>query len=120
MRLQRLLKISPEAMQKTPLLRDLDKLGGSPPLSPADAKVFRCCVGVLLYVAHDCIDCQCGNNMLASHMSSPNELCMKGLRHLVTYMHATCDEGLMLSGRGAHWVSGRSLLIMMCWWEPAP
>ncbi|CAE7303180.1 unnamed protein product [Symbiodinium sp. CCMP2592] len=73
-RLQRLLNIRPEAKKKTPLFSDLEKLDGAKPLSPADAKLFRCCVGVLLYVAHDCIDCQYSINMLASRMSSPTEL----------------------------------------------
>ncbi|CAE7529713.1 unnamed protein product [Symbiodinium sp. CCMP2592] len=99
-RLQRLLNIRPEAKKKTPLFSDLEKLDGTKPLSPADAKLFRCCVGVLLYVAHDCIDCQYSINMLASRMSSPTELSMKGLRHLVMYMNTIGDEGLMLCNRG--------------------
>ncbi|CAE7221064.1 RE2 [Symbiodinium sp. CCMP2592] len=99
-RLQRLLKIRSEARKKAPFLSDLEKLDGSPPLSPADSKLFRCCIGVLLYVAHDCIDCQYSINMLASKMSAPTELSMKGLRHLVAYMNGTCDEGLMLCNRG--------------------
>ena len=96
-RLCELLQIRTQAIKKTPMLADLEKLDPTPVLDPVSTKVYRSAVGILLYLAHDLAECQCTINMLASKMSCPTQMSMKGLRHLVLYMQGTCNEGIMLS-----------------------
>ena len=60
------------------------------------------CVGILLYVATDYVDCQYTIGLLASKMSNPNQTAMKALRRLVSYMQGIVSEGILISNRGKH------------------
>ena len=103
-RLVDLLKVGGPGRKKTPLLAELEKISAdsSQSLSEPHAKIFRQCVGILLYVATDYVDCQYTIGLLASKMRNPNQTAMKALRHLVSYMQGIVSEGILISNRGKH------------------
>ena len=101
-RLVDLLKVNGPGRKKTPLLAELEKVSAdsSQSLGEPQAKIFRQCVGILLYVASHYVDCQYTIGLLASKMSSPNQTAMKVLRHLVSHMQGRVSEGILISNRG--------------------
>ena len=103
-RLVDLLKVGGPGRKKTPLLAELEKISAdsSQSLSEPHAKIFRQCVGILLYVATDYVDCQYTIGLLASKMSNPSQTAMKAVRHLVSYMQGIVSAGILISNRGKH------------------
>ena len=92
-----LLGISERSVKKTPYLAAvLDEADDSPPLSASDAKVFRCCIGVLLYLSVDLLECQCAIRALSSYMTLPTVNAMAALIHLVKYLRGVKDQGILL------------------------
>ena len=78
-----LLGVSERCIKKTPYLAAvLDEEDGSPLLNAHDAKVFRCCVGVLLYLSVGLLEIR----PLASYVTSPTTNAMTALIHLVRYI----------------------------------
>eukprot|EP00439_Symbiodinium_sp_Y106_P068759 s1721_g11.t1 len=58
-----------------------------PELPPAEASVFRSCVGILLYLQADIPEAQFCMRYLASYMSKPTKGSWAILRHLTGYLH---------------------------------
>ena len=58
-----------------------------PELPPAEASVFRSCVGILLYLQADIPEAQFCIRYLASYMSKPTKGSWAILRHLTGYLH---------------------------------
>ena len=60
-------------------------------LSPEKARVFRTCVGILLYMASERPDIQCATRALASKVTNPDEGDWKELKQVVLYLKDTVD-----------------------------
>ena len=81
--------------KKTPGHADMDQQDVSGDLAPADAKVFRTCVDVLLHLAADLPRCQHVVRYLAIYSTQPTMKSMTVLKHLVSYL--ACHEDVCLS-----------------------
>ena len=89
--------MSERTIKKTPYLAAvLDEEDESPPLSANDAKVFRCCVGALLYLSVDLLECQCAIRAVSSYMTSPTTNATSALSYLVKYLRGAKDQRLLL------------------------
>ncbi|CAE7655231.1 RE1 [Symbiodinium sp. CCMP2592] len=84
------------APKKTPYASLLDEVDNSEPLPPADAKAFRCAIGILLYLAVDLIECQRAIRALSSYMTSPTRDAQIALRQLLKYLLEGQHHGLLL------------------------
>ena len=60
-------------------------------LSPEKARVFRTCVGILLYMASERPGIQCATRALASKVTNPDEGDWKELKQVVLYLKDTAD-----------------------------
>jgi len=81
--------------KKTPNHADMDQQDLSGELAPADAKDFRTCVTVLLYLAADLPHCPHVVRHLATYSTQPTMKNMTVLKHLVSYL--ACHEDVCLS-----------------------
>ena len=90
------------APKKTPYASVLDEADTSEPLGPAEAKAFRCAIGVLLYLAVDLVECQGAIRALSSFMTTPTRNALIALRHLVKYLLTGQHHGLMLDRKNRH------------------
>ncbi|CAE7679056.1 RE2 [Symbiodinium sp. CCMP2592] len=84
------------APKKTPYASLLDEVDHSETLPPADAKAFRCAIGILLYLAVDLIECQGAIRALSSYMTSPTRNAQIALRQLLKYLLEGQHHGLLL------------------------
>ena len=91
-------KLQPKRTPGHPLLDEPDN---STKLGPADASVYRSCVGVLLYISSDYVECQYTIRGLSQSMSSPTTQSMMCLRHLAQYLLG-CTEHAMVLRYEAH------------------
>ena len=66
------------------------------PLSLELASNFRTCVGVLLYLSADLVECQFVIRYLAQCMKSPTERSYAVLRHLCLYLLGCGENGISL------------------------
>ena len=87
--------------KRTPGNNLLDEPDNSKPLGPAEASVYRSCVGVLLYISSDYVECQYTIRGLSQTMSAPTTQSMLCLRHLAQYLLG-CTEHAMVLRYEAH------------------
>ncbi|CAE7716237.1 RE1 [Symbiodinium sp. CCMP2592] len=90
------------APKKTPYAPQLDEIDNSELLTCADAKAFRCAIGILLYLAVDLIECQGAIRALSSYMTSPTRNAQAALRHLLKYLLEGQHHGLLLDRRNCY------------------
>ncbi|CAE7029922.1 engXCA [Symbiodinium sp. CCMP2592] len=90
------------APKKTPHAPQLDEVDNSELLACADAKAFRCAIGILLYLAVDLIECQGAIRALSSYMISPTRNAQAALRHLLKYLLEGQHHGLLLDRRNCY------------------
>ena len=90
------------APKKTPYASLLDEIDNSEPLSPPEAKAFRCAIGILLYLAVDLIECQGAIRALSSYMTSPTRNAQTALRYLLKYLLEGQHHGLLLDCKNRH------------------
>ena len=91
------------APKKTPYASLLDEVDNSEPLQPADAKAFRCAIGIPLYLSVDLIECQGAIRALSSYMSSPTRNAQTALRHLLKYLlEGQHHHGLLLDRKNCY------------------
>ncbi|CAE7244295.1 RE1 [Symbiodinium sp. CCMP2592] len=90
------------APKKTPYAPQLDEVDNSELLACADAKAFRCAIGILLYLAVDLIECQGAIRALSSYMTSPTRNAQAALRHLLKYLLEGQHHGLLLDRRNCY------------------
>ena len=62
----------------------------------ADASVYRSCIGVLLYISGDYVECQYAIRGLSQSMAKPTTQSMMCLRHLAQYLLGCIDHALVL------------------------
>ena len=84
------------AIKKTPYASILDDVDQSDPLNTHDAQVFRCAIGVLLYLSVDLLECQSAIRALATKMTCPTANSMTALIHLVKYFRGAQHQGVLL------------------------
>eukprot|EP00435_Cladocopium_sp_Y103_P016294 s1770_g4.t1 len=85
--------------KKSPGHADMDQLDTSGELSPEMAKVFRTCIGILLYLASDLPHCQHVVRHLATYSTQPTVKSLTVLKHLVSYLSAREDVCISLKWR---------------------
>ena len=83
--------------KRTPGHAEMDQLDTSGEVSPDQARVFRTCVGILLYLASDLRHCQHVVRHLSTYSTQPTTCSMTILRHLVSYL--ACHEDIWVSLR---------------------
>ena len=81
--------------KRTPGHAEMDQLDTSGEVSPDQARVFRTCVGILLYLASDLPHCQHVVRRLSTYSTQPTTCSMTILRHLVSYL--ACHEDICVS-----------------------
>ena len=86
--------------KKSPGHAEMDQCDLSGEISPQDAKAFRTCVGVLLYLAADLPHCQHVVRHLATYSTQPTVRSMLVLKHLVGYLAAHEDVCISLKFKG--------------------
>ena len=82
--------------KRTPGHPMLDEPDDSAALSLADASVYRSCIGVLLYISGDYVECQYTIRGLSQSMAKPTTQSMMCLRHLAQYLLGCIDHALVL------------------------
>ena len=87
--------------KKTPGHPMLDEPDTTTKLSAGDASVYRSCIGILLYISSDYVECQYTIRGLSQSMSSPSVQAMACLRHLAQYLLG-CTEHAMVLKYEAH------------------
>ena len=80
-------------------------------LDAAKATKFRSGVGILLYLAHDLIECQFVIRGLARHMSKPTERAWDILKYLVQYLLGRVEHGLLMKLEENHTSNDIDLLV---------
>ena len=90
------------APKKTPGHALLDEPDRSEELNGVDSKTFRSCVGILLYIASDYLECQYTIRALSQFMSRPTKHAMMCLRHLAQYLLGCVDHCIILTYKGHH------------------
>ena len=80
-------------------------------LDAAKATKFRSGVGILLYLAHDLIECQFVIRGLARHMSKPTERAWDILKYLVQYLLGRVEYGLLMKLEENHTSNDVDLLV---------
>ena len=78
-------------------MAEMDQLDTSGEVSPDQARVFRTCVGILLYLASYLPHCQHVVRHLSTYSTQPTTCSMTILRHLVSYL--ACHEDICVSLR---------------------
>ena len=86
--------------KKSPGHTEMDQCDLSGEISPEQAKAFRTCVGVLLYLAADLPHCQHVVRHLATYSAQPTLRSMLVLKHLVVYLAAHEDVCISLKFKG--------------------
>ena len=92
-----MLKIKPNMHpKKTPAHPEINEPDETSALNAEFSSVFRTCVGVLLYLSADLVECQFVIRYLAQCMQSPTERSYAVLRHLCLYMLGCVEHGISL------------------------
>ena len=98
-----LLKIKRSLMpKKTPGHPLLDEPDNSKELDAQYAKIYRSCIGILLYISSDYIECQYTIRALSQSMSKPTVNSFACLRHLCMYLLGCTENCLILTYKGHH------------------
>ena len=82
--------------KKTPGHPMLDEPDTTAKLNAGDATVYRSCIGILLYMSSDYVDCQYTIRGLSQSMASPSVQAMACLRHLAQYLLGCTDHAMVL------------------------
>ena len=82
--------------KRTPGHPMLDESDDSAALSLADASVYRSCIGVLLYISGDYVECQYAIRGFSQSMAKLTTQSMMCLRHLAQYPLGCIDHALVL------------------------
>jgi hypothetical protein len=82
--------------KKTPVHPMLDEDDKTEMLDNQQASIYRSCIGILLYVTSDFVECQYAIRGLSQSMSKPTKQSMECLRYLCTYLLGCTDQCLML------------------------
>ena len=87
--------------KKSPGHADMDQMDTTNEVSPQMAKMFRTCIGILLYLAPDLPDCQHVVRHLATYRTQPTTKGVGVLKHLVWYLagHESICISLKWKGR---------------------
>ena len=88
--------------KRTPGHPMLDEPDDTAELGPSDASTYRSCVGVLLYIAADYVECQYTIRGLSQCMAKPTVRALACLRHLCMYLLGCIDHCIMLSYKAHH------------------
>ena len=88
--------------KRTPGHPMLDEPDDTAELGPSDASTYRSCVGVLLYIAADYVECQYTIRGLSQCMAKPTVRALACLRHLCMYLLGCMDHCIMLSYQAHH------------------
>ena len=88
--------------KKTPGHAMLDEPDKTPGLDAKDAGIYRSCIGILLYIASDYIECQYTIRALSQTMSKPTTQSLMCLRHLALYLLGCVDHCILLAYKGHH------------------
>ena len=86
--------------KKSPGHAEMDQCDLSDEISPQEAKAFRTCVGVLLYLAADLPHCQHVVRHLSTYSTQPTVRSMQVLKHLVGYLAPHEDVCVSLKCKG--------------------
>ena len=78
--------------KQVPVHQLLDEPDETDELAPDKAKIFRLCIGILLYIASDLVECQYAIRGLAQVMSKPTVQAFLCLRHLCLYLLGCVDH----------------------------
>ena len=90
-KLTEILKLEKKKPKNSPCTPACQEKDLSQELREEDARTYRSCVGILLYVAHDRPDIQFAVRNLSTAMSKPTERKRKELEHLALYLKGTYD-----------------------------
>ena len=71
------------------------------PMPVDKARVFRTCVGILLYMAGERADIQCATRALASKVTCPDEGDWKELKQVVLYLKNTTEYAQKMTATGS-------------------
>ena len=82
--------------KKTPAHPEINEPDVSKELSSDESSKFRTCIGILLYLSSDLIECQFVIRYLAQSMKTPTEKAYSVLRHLGLYLLGCVEQGLSL------------------------
>ena len=82
--------------KKTPVHPMLDEDDKSEMFDSHQAGIYRSCIGILLYVTSDLVECQYAIRGLSQSMSKPTKQSMECLRYLCIYLLGCTDQCLML------------------------
>ena len=100
--------------KQVPVHQLVDEPDESEELAPDKAKIYRSCIGILLYIASDFVECQYAIRGLAQTMSRPTAQAFICLRHLCLctdhqgLLHYTPDEYTMEVFSDSDWAKYRS------------
>ena len=86
--------------KKSPGHSDMDQVDTTNEVSPAAAKAFRTCVGILLYLACDLPHCQHIVRHLSTYSTQPTVKSMTVLKHLVGYLASHDSICISLKWKG--------------------
>eukprot|EP00435_Cladocopium_sp_Y103_P007348 s890_g2.t1 len=86
--------LKPKRTPGHPLLDEPDETAE---LGPSDSSTYRSCVGVLLFIASDYVECQYTIRDLSRCMSRPTVEALACLRHLCMYLLGCVDHCIVLS-----------------------
>ncbi|CAL1155516.1 unnamed protein product [Cladocopium goreaui] len=78
--------------KQVPVHQLLDEPEETEELPPDKTKTFRSCIGILLYIASDFVECQYAIRGLAQVMSKPTVQAFICLRHLCLYLLGCVDQ----------------------------
>ena len=96
--LVKLTGVKSKKTKKTPTTTEFNKLSNEDEeLTGEDVKLYRSCVGKLLYLSPDRPDIQYVTQGLAGYMKSPTKRARQFVKHLVSYLHGTMFDGVLMS-----------------------
>ena len=73
-------------------------MDATPPLTTDDTRLYRSCVGALMYYVLDRADAQLEISILGSHLRAPTTGAMESLRRVTRYVLGTQDASVTLVG----------------------
>ena len=87
--------------KKSPGHADMDQLDNTAEVSPQTARVYRSCIGILMYLAPDLPHCQHVIRHLSAYSTQPTTKSVAVLKHLVSYLagHESICISLKWKGR---------------------
>ena len=91
-----LLQLEKAKGKLSPCPQTVDPPGHGQVLGPDDHAVYRRCIGILLYISGDRPDAQFITKVLSSRCSAPTTTDLELLRHLVKYLKAHDELGILL------------------------